>query len=80
MLTGSADCIAFMSSSSVKNLGLLFDTYDLSEKLQGLSVACIGDVTAATAADYGLHVDIQPEETTAAGLANAIAEYYSRHK
>jgi len=77
MLTGSADCIAFMSSSSVKNLGLLFDTHDLGEKLQGLTIACIGDVTAATATDYGLRVDIQPEETTAAGLANAIADYYS---
>jgi len=77
MLTGSADCIAFMSSSSVKNLALLFDTHDLGEKLQGLTIACIGDVTAETAADYGLRVDIQPEETTAAGLANAIAAYYS---
>jgi uroporphyrinogen III methyltransferase/synthase len=80
MLTGSGDCIAFMSSSSVKNLGLLFDTHDLGEKLHGLTVACIGDVTAATAAEYGLQVDVQPEETTSAGLANAIAEYYSRHK
>src|SRR5687768_10128427 len=79
MLTGSADCIAFMSSSSVKNLGLLFDTYDLGEKLRGLTIACIGDVTTATAVDYGLQVDIQPEETTATALANAIAEYYSRH-
>lgn len=79
MLTGSADCIAFMSSSSVKNLGLLFDTHDLGEKLRGLTIACIGDVTAATAVDYGLQVDIQAEETTSAGLANAIAEYYSRH-
>ena len=76
MLTGSADCIAFMSSSSVKNLGLLFDTHDLGEKLQGLTIACIGDVTAATAVDYGLRVDIQPEETTSAALANAIAEYF----
>jgi uroporphyrinogen III methyltransferase/synthase len=80
MLTGSADCIAFMSSSSVKNLAMLFDTHDLGEKLQGLAIACIGDVTAATAAEHGLRVDIQPEETTAAALANAIAEYYSRHK
>ncbi len=80
MLTGSADCIAFMSSSSVKNLAMLFDTHDLGEKLQGLTIACIGDVTAATAAEHGLRVDIQPEETTAAALANAIAEYYSTHK
>lgn len=79
MLTGSADCIAFMSSSSVKNLGLLFDTHDLGEKLKGLHIACIGDVTAATAAEYGLRVDIKSEETTATGMANAIAKYYSRH-
>jgi uroporphyrinogen III methyltransferase/synthase len=79
MLTGSADCIAFMSSSSVKNLGLLFDTHDLGEKLHGLTIACIGDVTAATAAEYGLRIDIQPQETTSTALANAIAEYYSRH-
>jgi len=58
----------------------LFDTHDLGERLQGLAIACIGDVTATTAVNYGLRVDIQPQETTSAGLANAIAEYYSRHK
>lgn len=76
MLSGSADCIAFMSSSSVKNLALLFDTHDLGEKLQGLAIACIGDITATTAADYGLRVDIQPAQTTATDLARAIAEYF----
>ena len=76
MLAGSADCIAFMSSSSVKNLALLFDTHDLGEKLRGLAIACIGDVTAATATEYGLHVDIQPAQTTATDLARAIAEYF----
>ena len=76
MLTGSADCIAFMSPSSVKNLALLFDTHDLGEKLHGLAIACIGDVTAATAVEYGLQVHIQPEQTTAGDLANAIAKYF----
>lgn len=77
MLAGSADCIAFTSSSTVKNLALLFDTHDLSKILAGLNVACIGDVTAATAAEYGLQVDIQPAETTTTDLARAIAEHYS---
>lgn len=76
MLAGSADCIAFMSSSSVKNLALLFDTHDLGEKLHGLAIACIGDVTAATAMEYGLQVHIQPEQTTAGDLALAIAKYF----
>jgi uroporphyrinogen III methyltransferase / synthase len=80
MLAGNADCIAFTSSSTVKNLGLLFDTTDLSETLKGLTIACIGDITAATAEEYGLHVDIQPQQFTIAALASAIAEYYSEQK
>ena len=76
MLAGSADCIAFTSSSTVKNLALLFDTHDLSNILQSLKVACIGDVTAATAAEYGLKVDIQPTQFNVPELARAIAEYY----
>ena len=76
MLAGSADCIAFTSSSTVKNLALLFDTHDLSKVLSGLTIACIGDVTAATAAEYGLRVDIQPSTPTVSALARVIAEYY----
>src|SRR4030095_10935324 len=77
MLAGSADCIAFTSSSTVKNLGLLFDTTDLSKILRGLTIACIGDITATTAAEYGLTVHIQPTEFTIPALAKAIAQYYS---
>ena len=77
MLAGSADCIAFTSSSTVRNLALLFDTHDLSSVLQGLSVACIGDVTAGTAADHGLKIDIQPKQFNVIALARAIAEYYA---
>jgi uroporphyrinogen III methyltransferase/synthase len=80
MLAGSADCIAFTSSSTVKNLALLFDTHDLSKVLSGLTIACIGDVTAATAAEYGLHVDIQPGQTTVKDLAEAMADYYAERK
>lgn len=78
MLAGDADCIAFTSSSTLKNLALLFDTNDLSKILHGISIACIGDITADTAKEYGLTVDIQPEEFTIPALAEAIAYYYSR--
>ena len=77
MLAGSADCIAFTSSSTVKNLALLFDTHDLSKILGSLAIACIGDVTAATAAEYGLQVHVQPAQATVAALARAIADHYS---
>lgn len=76
MLAGSADCIAFTSSSTVKNLALLFDTHDLSGVLSGVTIACIGDVTAATATEFGLNVQIQPAQSTVKALAKAIADYY----
>ena len=78
MLSGGADCIAFTSSSTVRNLAQLFDTRDLSEALAGVVIACIGDITATTAADYGLRVEIQPEQFTIPSLARAIADYFAR--
>jgi uroporphyrinogen III methyltransferase/synthase len=78
MLAGSGDCIAFTSPSTIKNLAKLFDTHDLGKTLPGLIVACIGSVTAEAAAEYGLDVDIVPQQTTTADLAQAIAEYYQR--
>ncbi len=76
MLTGSGDCIAFTSPSTIKNLAKLFDTHDLGKVLPGVVIACIGSVTATAAAEYGLNVDIQPEQFTAKDLAQAIAEFY----
>lgn len=78
MLAGSADCIVFTSSSTVKNLALLFDTNDLSEVLNGLTIACIGDITAGTAVEFGLTVHIQPQQFVIPALVDAIVEHYSR--
>jgi uroporphyrinogen III methyltransferase/synthase len=73
---GGADCIAFTSSSTVRNLALLFDTHDLGTILSGVAVACIGDITAKTATEYGLTTNIQPNKFTVPALAKAIAEYF----
>lgn len=78
LLSGSADCIAFTSASTVKNLAQLFDTQDLSAVLSGIAIACLGDITAQTAADFGLNVEIQPKQTTIRFLARAIADYFER--
>jgi uroporphyrinogen III methyltransferase/synthase len=80
MLSGSADCIAFTSSSTVRNLARLFDTQDLSSTLRGVVIACLGDITASAAADYGLPVKIQPQQFTIPALARAIADYFSTNK
>ena len=77
MLSGSADCIAFTSSSTVRNLAQLFDTQDLSGPLAGVAIACIGDITAGTAKEFGLRVDIHPQQFTIPALTAAIAAYFS---
>jgi uroporphyrinogen III methyltransferase/synthase len=73
---GAVDCITFTSSSTVRNFAELFDTTDLSSLLAGIEIACIGDITASTAAEYGLQTDIQPHEFTTDALAHAIADFY----
>lgn len=77
LVAGGADCIAFTSSSAIKNLAQLFDTNDLAEILDDVVVACIGDVTASTAAEFGLTVAIVPQLATVPSLARAIAEHFS---
>src|SRR5919199_514170 len=60
LVGGGVDCITFTSSSTLKNFAQLFDTNDLRALLAGVRVACIGDITAQTASDYGLTPDILP--------------------
>ncbi len=77
LVGGAVDCITFTSASTVSNFAQLFDTTDLAALLAGVRVACIGDITARRAADYGLAADIQPGESTVPALARAIADYFA---
>ncbi|HEY0404409.1 MAG TPA: uroporphyrinogen-III synthase [Pyrinomonadaceae bacterium] len=74
---GGVDCITFTSSSTVNNFAQLFDADDLSQLLDGVKIACIGDITASSAAEHNLSVHIQPAEFTTTALARAIAAYYA---
>ncbi len=78
LVGGAVDCITFTSSSTVTNFAQLFDTNDLRALLAGIRVACIGDITAHTAAEHGLATDIQPTEFTVPALARAIADYFAQ--
>ncbi len=78
LVGGGVDCVTFASASAVTNFARLFDTGDLVPLLGGVRVACIGDVTARAAADFGLRVDIQPARFTAPALARAIADNFAR--
>lgn len=68
---GEIDIVTFTSSSTVRNLleGLGVGGAAL---LARTMVACIGPVTAETARDMGLRVDVVAEEHTVPGLVKAI--------
>ncbi len=72
---GHPDVVTFTSSSTVVNLLNLLDE-DIS-LLNRLKVACIGPITARTAQDAGLTVDVVPHEYTIPGLVGALKEYFS---
>ena len=72
------DMVVFTSSSTVANLAGLIRPRSLAETLQGVAVACIGPITAGTARESGLRVDLVPEKYTTASLIEAMEAYFSR--
>jgi uroporphyrinogen III methyltransferase/synthase len=45
-----------------------------------VTIASIGPITAATAAEYGLTTHVMPQQYTIAALARAINEHYARSR
>jgi uroporphyrinogen III methyltransferase / synthase len=70
------DVITFTSSSTVENFMGLLEGEDLKRISQGIIFACIGPITARTAMDFGLRVDIVSDEYTIPGLVGAIVKFY----
>jgi uroporphyrinogen III methyltransferase/synthase len=75
---GKIDVIAFTSSSTVNHFAELLKTENLKKLLQGVAIACIGPVTARTAKEWALEVQVQPKQYTIPDLTRAIADYYKR--
>jgi uroporphyrinogen III methyltransferase/synthase len=75
--SGTVDVVTFTSSSTVRHFVGLFAPGEAATLLRNVSVACIGPITAQTAAELGLHTDIMPAEYTIPALARAIIEDYS---
>ena len=72
------DVVTFTSSSTVRNLLEILGT-DL-HLLESSAIACIGPITAATAEEMGLTVDIIAAEHNVEGLADALAGHFSGSK
>ena len=72
---GNIDVITFTSSSTVKNfLALTGDK--LLPAIRKVKIACIGPVTANTAREAGLNVEILPEQYTVSSLLDAIEAFF----
>ncbi len=73
-LDQGVDVVTFTSSSTVRNLMEALDGD--GSLLKSSIIACIGPVTAATAEESGLHVDLVAEHHTVEGLVEALAHYF----
>ena len=71
-------CITFTSSSTVENFAAMFPDDDLPSLVDKTVVASIGPITAETAREHGLAVNILPAEYTIEALTAEIVEYFSR--
>ncbi len=68
--SGGFDAVLFTSSSTVRNL------VGIAGKPHARTVvACIGPKTAETAREFGLRVDVQPENASVPDLVEALAQY-----
>ncbi|MFQ5826031.1 MAG: uroporphyrinogen-III C-methyltransferase [Dehalococcoidia bacterium] len=72
----TVDAVTFTSSSTVRGLMNLLGGDRTA--LQGKTIACIGPVTADTARELGLEVDILAREHTIPGLVAAMTEWYEK--
>ena len=70
--------VTFTSSSTVKNFVQQLEEKELSNLRDNVVVACIGPITAKTAKDMGLRVDIEADVYTIDGLMNAILNFLNK--
>jgi uroporphyrinogen III methyltransferase/synthase len=78
LASGTIDAVTFTSSSTARNFAELFTEDERRAWLGRVTVASIGPITAATAAEYGLTTDVMPGEYTIPALARALAEHFAR--
>ncbi len=70
--------VTFTSSSTVNNFVEILGQKEYKHFMNGVAVACIGPVTAKTAEEYGMKIDIMPKEYTVPALVDAIAEFFKK--
>jgi uroporphyrinogen III methyltransferase/synthase len=77
LAAGAVDAVTFTSSSTARNFAELFSADERRQWLARVTVASIGPITAATAAEYGLATAVMPEEYTIPALARALIDHFA---
>jgi uroporphyrinogen III methyltransferase/synthase len=74
LAAGAIDAITFTSSSTVRNFAALVGADAVAAMAQGARplVACIGPVTAETARELGMRVDVMPRDYTVPSLVQGL--------
>jgi uroporphyrinogen III methyltransferase/synthase len=70
--------VTFTSSSTVNNFVEMLGQKEYKTLINGVAVACIGPVTARTAEEYGMKIDVMPKEYTIPALVEAMVEFFKR--
>lgn len=72
----NVSAITFTSSSTVTNFVELVGKEDAAELTRGVTIACIGPVTAEKARTLGLTTTVMPREYTIPSLVEALVEHF----
>ena len=78
LAAGTIDAVTFTSSSTARNFAELFSEDERRAWLSRVTVASIGPITAATAAEYGMTTEVMPGEYTIPALARALTDHFAR--
>jgi uroporphyrinogen III methyltransferase / synthase len=70
--------VTFTSSSTVHNFIEIIGQKEYKSLLDGVVVACIGPVTAKTAEEYGMRIDIMPNEYTIPAFVDAMVDFFKK--
>ncbi len=74
VLSGEVDAITFTSSSTVNNFVRIIGEENIEQLNDRVKIACIGPISAETAANWGFTVDMVAEEYTIPGLVGALVK------
>ena len=79
VLSGDVDAVTFTSSSTVNNFVRIIGEENVGRLNDRVKIACIGPISAETAANWGFTVDVVAEEYTIPGLVEALVKMLGDH-